>query len=198
MQVIGIDVWNGSQSQIQNYAKGGGRNVTYPLGRNGSSVAVSWGFTGANQSSYAIVDMEGKVAFISSNSVHYSQRYNTYKQTMIDKLTELTTTSGIDDRDGSQPGDFVLQQNSPNPFVSKTAIRFTLNRALQDAPRLVIYDMLGREIRVFEQLQQAAGTHAINWDGRDHAGRSVPRGIYFYALNAGDQRSVKRLIYLGK
>ena len=32
LQVLGLDVWNGSISNVQNFALGGGRNITYPLG----------------------------------------------------------------------------------------------------------------------------------------------------------------------
>lgn len=198
MQVIGIDVWNGTESQIQNYAKGGGRNITYPLGLKGSSVATAWGFNGAAQSSFAIVEANGKIAFISSSAVPYSQRYSTYKQAIIGKLDELTTTSDVDHPVDTTPNAFELSQSAPNPFVNRTEITFTLKNSISEQPNLFIYDLLGREVRSFKQLPRAAGTMSVQWDGRDQSGQLVPAGVYFYMLQAGGRQKVKRLIFLGK
>lgn len=169
------------------------------LGMNGSSVAVTWGFTGSTQSSYAIVGADGKVAFVSSSSVPYSQRYNTYKQAMIDKLNEMTAPTGVEHISDETPDGFILYQNSPNPFVIETTFRFSLRSNAQSATtRLVIYDLLGREIRTIADGQFAAGTYTGSWDGRNAQGVSVPPGIYFYVLESGANRAVKRMVYWGK
>ena len=196
VQVIGVDVWNGSNNSVQNYAQGGGRNVTYPLGLNGGSVGSTWG---VDRSSYAIVDATGKVAFITLNSVPYFQRYTTYRQAIIDKLDELTATTGVDAPTEVTPEDFSLEQNSPNPFSATTSIRVSLGTQSASAhTRLVIYDLLGREIRNFTDIRPVNGNYSARWDGRTNRGEIAPPGIYFYALESGSQRVVKRLIFLGK
>jgi flagellar hook assembly protein FlgD len=39
-------------------------------------------------------------------------------------------------------------------------------------------------------------THTAEWDGRDEDDKKVARGVYFYRIEAGDFKSVKKLILL--
>jgi hypothetical protein len=39
-----------------------------------------------------------------------------------------------------------------------------------------------------------AGGHRVAWDGRDDAGRSMPAGVYFYRLEAGEYRETKSMV----
>jgi len=38
-----------------------------------------------------------------------------------------------------------------------------------------------------------AGRYAINWNGRDGAGRQMANGIYFVRLSAGEFRAERKL-----
>ena len=73
------------------------------------------------------------------------------------------------------PDTFVLEANYPNPFNPKTTIRFGLPEA---APvRLVVYDMLGRLVRVLLSGTHTAGTHEVVFDASD-----LSSGTYLYRL----------------
>jgi len=61
--------------------------------------------------------------------------------------------------------------------------------------RLVVYNILGQEVRVLVNQYLPAGAHAIQWDGRDAIGRGVASGIYVYRLAAGDRVAVKKMIF---
>lgn len=61
-----MDVWHGALNAVHNYARSGGRNVTYPLGMDGGGVGSTWV---VDHSNFAIVDTGGVVQFITSNSV---------------------------------------------------------------------------------------------------------------------------------
>jgi flagellar hook assembly protein FlgD len=61
---------------------------------------------------------------------------------------------------------------------------------------LTVFDLLGREVRTIVNRHLAAGTHTVQWDGKDNQGRQVPAGIYFCELAAGQQRSMKRMVFL--
>lgn len=71
--------------------------------------------------------------------------------------------------------DFMLFQNSPNPFVAESEIRFTLPRT---APlTLNVYDIYGRKIMVVNIAgQYGENTYKISSNG-------LSAGIYFYELN---------------
>ena len=79
---------------------------------------------------------------------------------------------------------FALEQNSPNPFNPKTAIRFSVAQPGRVALR--VFDERGRMLRTLLNDRVAAGAHSVNWDGRDDLGNSLPSGIYLYRLVAPD------------
>ena len=73
------------------------------------------------------------------------------------------------------PTGFSLAQNYPNPFNPETVIRYSLEQA--GHVRLVVLDLLGREIGVLKNEDQALGRHEVRWN----AGR-LSSGVYFYRL----------------
>ncbi|HEX7400990.1 MAG TPA: FlgD immunoglobulin-like domain containing protein [candidate division Zixibacteria bacterium] len=94
----------------------------------------------------------------------------------------------------SQPKDFSLSQNFPNPFNPQTSIRYALP---QDANvKLVIYNVLGQRIKTLVDGHQTAGYNTIWWDGNDENGDQVASGIYFYRLEAGKFSEVKKMMLL--
>jgi hypothetical protein len=73
-----------------------------------------------------------------------------------------------------------LDQNVPNAFNPRTAIRFSV--AQEGRTRLVVYDVRGRVVRtlVDEVLRADVYTHV--WDGTDNRGQQVSTGVYLYRL----------------
>ena len=68
----------------------------------------------------------------------------------------------------------------PNPSSGRTSLRFSTPE--QTDVQLTIYDVRGRLVRSLANGTRGIGSHVVNWDGRDHAGRSVPTGTYFGRL----------------
>jgi hypothetical protein len=97
--------------------------------------------------------------------------------------------------DGPEPEAYAfgMDQNYPNPFNPSTTIRYAMPEASD--VRLVVYNILGQEVRVLVNQYLPAGAHAIQWDGRDAIGRGVASGIYVYRLAAGDRVAVKKMIF---
>ncbi len=78
-----------------------------------------------------------------------------------------------------------LAQNYPNPFNPETTIRFHLHE--RQKVRLVIYDLAGHRVRTLVDGELVAGEQAMTWDGRDHNGKTVASGVYFYELLVGNK-----------
>jgi len=98
------------------------------------------------------------------------------------------------DNDWQQPQTYTLHQNYPNPFNPVTTIAYELPVS---APiRLVIYDLTGREVWRYYASNQTVGTHRILWNGKNTMDQPVSAGVYFYALQSGDFREVKKLVCL--
>jgi hypothetical protein len=89
----------------------------------------------------------------------------------------------------SVPVEFALHQNYPNPFNPSTKIRFSLSRP--EFVTLRICDLVGREVAVPVARRLAAGTHEITFDAS-----GLPSGVYIYALRAGKQQAVRKMVLM--
>lgn len=74
------------------------------------------------------------------------------------------------------PDAFRLHANRPNPFNPETTIRFDVPQAAY--VKLVVYDLLGRQVRVLVDGTRQAGTHEVQFDGG-----TLPSGQYLYRLD---------------
>ncbi len=82
--------------------------------------------------------------------------------------------------------DFALSSVYPNPMRDAATVAFALPEA--DAVRLVVYDVLGREVAVLADGVLDAGEHEVRFDGAD-----LPSGVYVVRLNAGGQVQTQRV-----
>ncbi|SYZ74126.1 hypothetical protein TRIP_C60396 [Candidatus Zixiibacteriota bacterium] len=95
--------------------------------------------------------------------------------------------------DSPLPISFALEQNRPNPFNPVTEIRFAL--PTRTDWRLDIYNIAGQKVQGFSG-SDGAGYKTIRWDGTDDNGTTLPTGIYFYRLTAGDFTASKKMLLL--
>ncbi|MCH8069817.1 MAG: M6 family metalloprotease domain-containing protein [Candidatus Marinimicrobia bacterium] len=105
----------------------------------------------------------------------------------ISGILTVTGGVGIQEELTGIPEKFTLHQNYPNPFNPITTIQYDLPEASD--VRLVIYNLLSREVITLIQDRQEAGYQSVIWNGRDRGGRDVATGIYIYQLVAGDPSS---------
>ncbi len=100
----------------------------------------------------------------------------------------------VDQQTGGSPAAFSLADNYPNPFNPSTQIRFS---APQNSKiRLEIFNILGQKVRVLVDQALPAGSHTIEWDGRNDFGAAVASGIYFYRMVAGNFVQTKRMLLM--
>ena len=89
---------------------------------------------------------------------------------------------------------FELSGNYPNPFRESTRLAFRLDLGMHVS--LTIHDVLGRHVATLANTYLPAGTHSVEWDGRDAAGRPVPSGTYLQRLDAGGRSVTGRMIVI--
>ena len=94
------------------------------------------------------------------------------------------------------PTDFELGNNFPNPFNPSTTIHLAVPKTTDI--RLVIYNILGQEIRVLYEGTAEAGRHWYFWNGKDPQGQTVPSGIYLYNLTSSEGTNISRKMILMK
>ncbi len=92
------------------------------------------------------------------------------------------------------PTEFSLKQNFPNPFNPTTNIRYDI--AERGDAHLVIYNMLGQEVRSLVNGNQDVGRYEVEWNGLDNMGQPVATGIYIYHLQAGSYSKTIKMAYI--
>lgn len=114
----------------------------------------------------------------------------------------IKTTNGgvtfIQPISNETPDKFSLEQNYPNPFNPNTKIIFQVARTpltplsqRGDNVRLVVYDVLGREVATLVNEQLKPGTYEVDFDGSN-----LGSGIYYYKLVAGDFVETKKMVLI--
>lgn len=92
------------------------------------------------------------------------------------------------------PTKFALHPNYPNPFNPTTNILYDLSEVSN--VRLVIYDMMGREVRTLVNETQQPGRKIVTWNGLDKQGRNVSAGVYLYRIQANDHVATSKMVLL--
>ena len=92
------------------------------------------------------------------------------------------------------PEEFALHQNYPNPFNPITTIQYDI--PYQTDIRLIIFDILGREVTQLVDQTLDAGYHSTIWNGQDSFGLPVSAGVYFFQLQSNDFIKTQKMILL--
>jgi uncharacterized delta-60 repeat protein len=105
---------------------------------------------------------------------------------------------GIKNISSNVPDKFELKQNYPNPFNPATKIRFSVSpfEGGKGDVKLVIFNILGKEVQTLVNEQLAPGTYEVDWNASN-----FPSGVYYYRLTArqagastGDFSETKKMI----
>lgn len=83
--------------------------------------------------------------------------------------------------------DFSLEQNYPNPFNPATKINFSIPKI--SFSKLVVYDILGREVETLVQEQLKPGEYEVDWDASKYSS-----GMYFYKLITEHYTNIKKMV----
>jgi photosystem II stability/assembly factor-like uncharacterized protein len=85
------------------------------------------------------------------------------------------------------PAVFRLEQNYPNPFNPSTNIKFSVPE--RSAVKLVVYDMLGKQLDMLINEELSAGIYKVTWNAAKYSS-----GIYFYRVIAKGFTDTKKMI----
>lgn len=101
-------------------------------------------------------------------------------------ILHYTQLSNIKNPEG-QNESFYLMQNNPNPFQTKTNIKYTLHQS--GFVNLKVYNLYGEMITSLINEYQSAGEHSVAFDGSD-----LPSGIYFYRISIANKFETGKMI----
>jgi hypothetical protein len=152
---------------------------------NAAKAASGWNGTGPAPQSYYVTLWE-RTRFFTSSLVQQSTV----------ALASLWYTACVNsggamllavERSVTVPPMFVLEQNYPNPFNPITVI--SGQWPVVSDVRLVVYDLLGREVAVLVDGRKAAGRYEFRFDGA-----SLSSGVYLCRLTAGEYVASRKMI----
>jgi flagellar hook assembly protein FlgD len=90
----------------------------------------------------------------------------------------------------TEPVKYELSQNFPNPFNPTTNISFSIARTAD--VKILVYDVLGREVMTFINSRFNAGAHSFTFDGSE-----LSSGIYYYTMYLdGSMFETKKMILM--
>ncbi|RPI16786.1 MAG: T9SS C-terminal target domain-containing protein [Ignavibacteriae bacterium] len=142
----------------------------------------------------------GNAAVIDSLVITWSRGLTqTFTNVAVNKFYNATEGQGLNEIligikeiNAEIPGTFALYQNYPNPFNPSTKIKFDIPSNVKRQTsnvKLVIFDVIGKEITTLVNEQLNPGTYEVKWNAANY-----PTGVYFYKLTAGSFAQTKKLI----
>jgi len=174
-----------SEDRIQNSEW---TNIGFVLGHGTTNSPKQYSFTDtelpdANEVSYRLKQIDNDGTFAYSKTI----------------TVDLTTITSVDDE---LIYEFALEQNYPNPFNPATTIKFTipsnvkqlarLGRGETSNTKLVVYDILGREVATLVNKELQPGNHEVSFNAS-----SLSSGMYFYRVDvANDFSSIKKMLLI--
>jgi len=145
-----------------------------------------WSDTTTSISYMWITEHTGFLASI--NSFDDEQNVNFAKSPNISFRSGVEVA--IEDKTNPVITKYELHQNYPNPFNPKTVISYQLSVVSQ--VDLSIFNILGQKVATLISGKLPAGDYKAEWD----AG-SLPGGVYFYKLKAGNEfEQAKKMVLL--
>jgi flagellar hook assembly protein FlgD len=85
-----------------------------------------------------------------------------------------------------------LLQSSPNPFRSRSVIRYEL--AAPGDVRIRIYDVRGRLLKRISAQHSQPGLFEVEWRGDTDEGRMAPPGVYFCQMATSGFLATRKMI----
>jgi N-acetylmuramoyl-L-alanine amidase len=106
-----------------------------------------------------------------------------------DVRTATFSPTDVKQEDNQIPIKFVLEQNYPNPFNPSTQIKFSI--AKSSNVKLIISDILGREVANLVNDNLAVGNYSIIFDAKN-----ISSGVYFYTLITDNFKQSRKMILM--
>ena len=114
---------------------------------------------------------------------------NQYGWGIIDTYAALQSLLTNMNENNKVPEDFYVLQNFPNPFNPSTIIRFSVPE--RSHVKLVLYDLLGREIDVLYNEEMNPGTKELEFNGS-----RLASGIYLVRMVADNYQKTLKISLL--
>ena len=153
---------------------------------NGKSVIYA---SEENTQEWSKIDFDINSPIVDIAEGHDKCFYIATRDSGIYRVSNLITDVEMEGQNISRS--FSLSQNYPNPFNPTTTIKYSLpkdEKRETSKVKLVVFDLLGREVVTLVNERQKSGYYEVNWDASNY-----PSGIYFYEIKSGIDKLVRKM-----
>ncbi|MBN8704265.1 MAG: T9SS type A sorting domain-containing protein [Bacteroidetes bacterium] len=147
----------------------------------GGSVQIKPAQTGLYPSSFAF-QADGKPLVCG-----YALINEKYDFAVVRLKSDVATS--VENEGSEKIADFTLLQNYPNPFNPSTNIGFNLPQSAH--VKLVVFDLLGREVVTLVNKVMEAGSHSVVFEAN-----SLSAGLYFARISFGGKVMTQKMTLL--
>ena len=158
--------------------------IRFAVADSSKSAQLKWRKKSPNAT---IVFVDDEVTLLSNGKL------KNWNESILEDATlvlDNTTTAQLN----TLPTVFELSQNYPNPFNPTTTLKFALPEAAKTT--LMIYNVTGQLVKTVVDNNLEAGYYNMIWDATNNNGQRVSSGVYFYRINAGSFKEVKKMILM--
>ena len=169
-----------------------------------TSLVAHWPMEGDNQDPSSTTDWNRNLEDVSGNQnngtlsddvMYWAVQTGNYLWSSNGgRFVAIDISNALSVDDISIPMEFALHQNYPNPFNPTTSISYAIPNA--GKVTLVIYDMMGREVRTLVDNNMDVGYQSATWDATNNLGNPVGAGVYIYQIQADGFTQSKKMILL--
>lgn len=118
-----------------------------------------------------------------ARSNDWGKSWNIYKQEPI-----------IVEKYDMLPLEITVYGNFPNPFNPNTTIKFSLPKT--GFVNIVIYNIMGQNVKELVAESLYAGDHSVVWDGKDENGKPMSAGIYISFIRQGEHVATHKMLLM--
>jgi len=189
VQVIGVDVFNGSLALLRQF--GNSIGATFPLLLNGNSSVGGNVLTGyGDRDVWVVINKAGILRYNAYILYSYSFRYHLDEiYANVDSLVSPPTAVG------EAPQRLALRI-APNPFREDAVIELSNPGPGAKPARVTVHDLQGRRVATLWESDAPAGITRIAWDGRTPNGVVVSPGVYVLRGEVGGVSMSRRMTRL--
>jgi len=182
-------------------------HLTNPIGVPHADEAIYTEYQGVGQCVFVNFDLSAVVnqveTYCEGNAVSPAPDFvaGTYAGRVELVRTILEDLFGLESSGGGTSGvvqpsvpayAWALSQNAPNPAVASADIKYAVARGAD--VKIRVYSATGQLVKTLVDARREPGQYSTSWDCRDARGRQVSSGVYFYKMEAGSYKAIKKML----
>ncbi|NQU68436.1 MAG: T9SS type A sorting domain-containing protein [Candidatus Marinimicrobia bacterium] len=169
-----------ADSTVVKFLSYGMNGESYPIG-NGKILEIGLIYVGLSRNNFDPSAGSVSELLVTADGSTYLESHSVEIEEFVRLVEDGTNTLlGI-------PENYALHSAFPNPFNPVTTIKYDLPET--GDVKIIIYDMMGREVTQLVNAVENAGYHSVKWDATSYAS-----GAYFVKMTSDDFTQTQKVM----